>query len=245
MVRIYVSDCSALFEEEKYRRAFDISTEYKKNKAESLANMPDKARCIGAGLLLYHALKDYLTGQAGSEYTELISRVKTYCVTGDKTEDMDRQHISFKELMHSVSEGSDQKGRPYLEWNESAQECSVRLPFISISHSGSYAAVAVSDKETGIDVQEKRNISDALKKRILSPGERDILSGDEEKLQDAMLKIWTQKEAAAKLDGRGIFEMLPLLCENDWKEKQGIRCFTKELPGGHYLSVASYSERNE
>ena len=68
--------------------------------------------------------------------------------------------------------------------------------FFNISHSRNYYAVAFCGVECGIDIEEPREISEGLKKRILRHGER-ILKGD-------VLNNWVLKEAYSKYLGLGL-----------------------------------------
>ena len=62
----------------------------------------------------------------------------------------------------------EKSGRPYLEGEG---EGDGEIPYISISHSGSFAAVAISDRRIGIDIEHQRKISSAVAKKILTPEE--------------------------------------------------------------------------
>lgn len=70
----------------------------------------------------------------------------------------------------------------------------------NLSHSGSFAACAVSDSSVGVDIERVRllnNISD-ISKRIMTDHEYISENGG-----DYFFKIWVKKEAVQKLDGRG------------------------------------------
>lgn len=94
---------------------------------------------------------------------------------------------------------TDVHGKPYFENSP--------LHF-SISHCQNAVAVIVEEQPVGLDVQDiLYDARPALRARIAAP-----LSPDE--LDDrALTALWTQKEASAKLDGRGLsigLEHLPL-----------------------------------
>ncbi len=86
-------------------------------------------------------------------------------------------------------------GKPYFK--------NSNLKF-GISHSGGLAVCGLSEREVGIDVElikERKNIEE-FAKRFFSEAERDILlSGD---ATEEFFTVWTGKEAALKLDGRGV-----------------------------------------
>ena len=87
------------------------------------------------------------------------------------------------------------RGKPYFAGSD--------LHF-SISHTKGYAFCALSEKNIGIDAEEKdRNIQASLAEKILSPSEKKRFDAAEDK-HAALLKLWVLKEAAGKLTGEGI-----------------------------------------
>ena len=79
----------------------------------------------------------------------------------------------------------DASGRPYAD----------SLPlFISVSHSGSIAVCAVSDRPVGIDVEQIKKRSFKLTDRIFSEDEIAYISGSAKRF----FEVWTAKEAYAK-----------------------------------------------
>ena len=76
--------------------------------------------------------------------------------------------------------------------------------YFSISHTKRHAFCAVSEKNIGIDAEEKdRKIDLRLAEKILSPAEKARFDAAEDKYA-ALLKLWVLKEAAGKLSGDGI-----------------------------------------
>ena len=67
----------------------------------------------------------------------------------------------------------------------------------SLSHSGHLAAVLISEKPCGVDVEQLRpEVAARLHERCLS---------DAERARDCdFFELWTKKECIAKLDGRGL-----------------------------------------
>lgn len=94
---------------------------------------------------------------------------------------------------------TDEHGKPYF----------VDYPlYFSISHCKAAVACVVDMVPVAVDVQDMlTDISPALAARIAAPNDAATLSAAE------LTARWTQKEASAKLDGRGIaigLEQLPL-----------------------------------
>ena len=92
-------------------------------------------------------------------------------------------------------------GKPFL------QDPPVPLAF-NIAHSGSLAVCALADvRAVGVDVEpiERPELTPALLHDLLAPAERsrlDLLSGAA--LQEALVALWTGKEAIAKAHGGGL-----------------------------------------
>ena len=85
------------------------------------------------------------------------------------------------------------RGKPYFpdrKWH------------FSISHTKHFAFCALSRNNIGLDAEEKgRKVSTALMDKYTSDAEKNRLGGDP---QDAFLRLWVLKEAAAKLSGEGL-----------------------------------------
>lgn len=86
-------------------------------------------------------------------------------------------------------------GRPYF----------VDSPyFFSLSHTPHHAFCALGRKPVGIDAEElTRQVMPGLAHRILSPTEHRQYESAVDKAR-AFLTFWVLKEAAAKLDGKGL-----------------------------------------
>jgi phosphopantetheinyl transferase len=119
--------------------------------------------------------------------------------------------------------------------------------YVSLSHSGGLAAVAVSSEPVGVDVQRKPEIPVDRLLRIASkfhPDERARLEAlHENQLPDAFCRLWACKESVLKLCGRGLSLPLSSFCigEDDACQLEGnpVRLTVDKLPGA-YLSTAEW-----
>lgn len=96
--------------------------------------------------------------------------------------------------------------------------------FVSLSHSGSFAVCALSDKPVGIDVEQRRAIDERLLKKIQHPKDE----------ADDFFRLWTAKEAFFKQQGTGITRSMKTLRVDKTSvedHENGIRLFlyTEEL----------------
>ena len=99
---------------------------------------------------------------------------------------LDTQGIDTKSL--NLKRTPD--GKPYFD-NSSIS--------FSISHTDKYFAVAISDSEVGIDIESKdlrKDKQNSISKRFFLPSEAESISN-----RESFLKIWTFKEAYAKMKG--------------------------------------------
>ncbi len=84
-----------------------------------------------------------------------------------------------------------ENGKPYLKNSPL---------YISISHSGDMAACAISEKFVGIDIEKMREVNPRLINRICTDEEKTFIEHSKDK-NEALLDIWTAKEAYFKITG--------------------------------------------
>jgi len=103
-------------------------------------------------------------------------------------------HADFE----SVKMKKGEHGKPYIEG------C---FDFCySLSHSGEWVLCAADEREVGADIQQFRPYREAIAKRFFheKEWERLVKKEDEQERKTEFYRIWTAKEAYAKLTGRGI-----------------------------------------
>lgn len=128
--------------------------------------------------------------------------------------------LAVRRLLHEVGItspiGYHPSGRPYL-MNDSRH--------ISISHTRGYAAVALHrNVPVGIDIEQRTDKVIRVKDKFLSHEEKIFLTSEENNVE-AMLIIWTAKEAMFKLiDHEGI----------DFAEHLHTHPFTPAVAGTFY-----------
>ncbi len=77
----------------------------------------------------------------------------------------------------------------------------------SLSHADGLCAAVLSDRPIGLDVERIRPLRPAMLPRFCTPDEIALCEND----PDLAVKIWTQREAKAKENGRGIGQKLTSL----------------------------------
>lgn len=113
--------------------------------------------------------------------------------------------------------------------------------FFSLSHSRGVAAVAVSERDVGVDVEEICRRADGIEHRILTDAERaELVRLDAAMREEYIIEKWTQKEALFKRSSESCFK--PSMTETDGKD---VRTWGVEYDGTRYaLSVASEDIEN-
>ncbi|MBT31320.1 MAG: hypothetical protein CMO01_16825 [Thalassobius sp.] len=109
------------------------------------------------------------------------------------------------------------KGKPFIDG----------LAGLSISHSGDFAVVSISEHiEVGIDIQKVGNFSEEDIHSILNQEEKLVYQSIvEEEKQQWFYDLWSKKEAALKAIGEGLaIEMKELIFSNNMSQvKYGDR----------------------
>ena len=91
-----------------------------------------------------------------------------------------------------------EKGKPYLPENTA---------YISVSHSQDLIGICVADEEVGIDLQFSRGVNtQKIANRFFSRQEAEYLKSQEN--ENAFFRLWTRKEAFAKLTDEGIGQLV-------------------------------------
>ncbi len=126
---------------------------------------------------------------------------------------------SKENVVFSVTE----QGKPYCKSHPEIH--------FSISHSGDFLALAISDKEIGIDIEKIRHAKESLVNRVCTKNEKDEIFSNE-KPDVKFTEIWTRKEAYLKALGTGIDRELTSIDTTDEK-----LIFVTEITDSFIVSV--------
>lgn len=116
-------------------------------------------------------------------------------------------------------------GKPY---------CTEKKICFNISHSGDYVVGVYSDKEIGIDIQEKKRVKETLKKRLLN--EKENIQDDD------IVKYWAIKESFVKMTGMGLSYDFRN-CMIDFEKKCIADVYNKDIRG--VFSQINFDEKYE
>lgn len=115
----------------------------------------------------------------------------------------------------------------------------------SVSHSGNFVVLAVSDKEIGCDIQKcsQRNF-ERIAKFVFHKNEIELLNSSEDKTT-VFFEIWTKKEAFLKHLGTGFnIKATDIDLSQDNYDKNGKTYFFANRKIEEYFISVCYEERN-
>lgn len=112
--------------------------------------------------------------------------------------------IDKKDIIFSVTES----GKPFCKSHPGI--------YFSLSHSEDFLALAVGDREVGIDIEKIREAKEKLIKRVCCENEKQKIFSSENP-DKAFTEIWTKKEAYLKALGTGIDRELTSIDTTDEK----------------------------
>ena len=198
MIYLYTANVNKLFDlYENHRDIFEqrmsLLCPERRKKVEEVRQPKDKARAMGAGLLLQCALQDYLSYSVGNK---------------------DVGHRQEKELKRSFDFGMEdlqtakQQRHLEIEYGEKGKPYLPEFPglYFSLSHSGDYVALALSCHPVGVDIQEERVLSESLQNRYFTKEENE--SGAKP------FAIFSGKESYIKYTGEGMSRSFTDFCVN-------------------------------
>ena len=94
---------------------------------------------------------------------------------------------------------------PQLGYHDGGKPFLVEYPDIhfNLSHCRDAAICAISNRPVGVDIESKRRISESLIRYAMNDAEQQQIYAAKEPLWE-FLRLWTMKEALAKLIGTGL-----------------------------------------
>lgn len=113
--------------------------------------------------------------------------------------------LAYQLLKEGLREGYGMTDNPIFEYNEHGKPSIVGHPeiFFNLSHCKEAVICVISDKPIGVDVESIREFKDSLVNYTMNDEEKaEITKSDNP--EASFIRLWTMKEATAKLIGTGI-----------------------------------------
>lgn len=172
MLKLYLMEAEPLLANENRIRALELIERERIVRIERMKQEQARALSLAAGLLLAYAVsqeKMLFSHSAACQYEE--KRPEPVYVSVEEAIAVLRRHSPLKTKKTSG-------GKPFLEGS--------RGLFFNLSHSGAYAACAVSDREVGLDIQQcVQRVNPAVVERVLHKEEKRIYANLPEKEKEA------------------------------------------------------------
>lgn len=215
--------CEGAAGERLFREALGKIDAERRERVERMRSGKGRLSCVGAGLLLQLALQKGI-GNGPEDGPAVYSASEI---------------LGLLDCPVECAVKYGEKGKPYLKDDAF---------FFNLSHSGEYAACAVSDREIGVDIQQcVPAAAERLAERFFSETERRALEtcGTKEERQALFFRLWARKEAYGKLLGEGVFRAIAVSLlpgvehvpeKLVWREWQ--------RPEGYRIALCQYAEKS-
>ena len=183
------------------------------------------------------------------DFTETISEYRLKKAKNYKNED-DRKLSILSSLLldkalreyglceKDMQYSTNDYGKPYF--------INAKELHFSISHSGDYAMVVMSDKEIGCDIQQIKDINMGIADRFFTADERECVKSTED-----FFRIWALKESFIKAVGKGLaiplnsFTIKGLKTDKPYCEYEGKIYRFKEFDNINGYCIAVCKEEKE
>lgn len=235
MLKLYLMEAGPLLEADNRTCAYGIVEKERSRRAANRKQESAQALSLAAGLLLAYAVlqadKPVMPRENLYEYDE--KEIHPVYVS---VEEAIAELQGSKPVETMITPG----GKPVFKGS--------RGLFFNLSHSGAYAACAISDREVGLDIQQyEKTVRPAVLDRVLHETEKNHCDGlSEEEIADFFFKMWAAKEAYVKCTGEGLARSFSALFA-DWKggsvtdTEKGVRrkLYMVKAPAGYALAVCT------
>ena len=203
MLKLYLMEAEPLLAEENRLRAWKLVERERSGRTKRMKQERAQALSLAAGLLLAYAVsqEEALFAGGACPYEEKGPGPVYVSV---------EEAIAGLQCYSPLETRKTSGGKPFLEGS--------RGLFFNLSHSGSYAACAVSDREVGLDIKRcGRRINPAVAEKVLHKEEKRIYADLQEEKDLFFFRHWAAKEAYVKCTGEGLSRSFSGLLV-DWKE---------------------------
>lgn len=198
MINLYVMNVSPFEDSLLFSKGLTLIDEERQDKVNKLKRDDAKRLSLGAGLLLMFGLNYALEQDGDLEETNLKPEMENEPVLVHfQAEDL-VNHLAMTDNQNAFQYKYGEHGKPYIAGNKPIH--------FSLSHSGEYVLLAVSDREIGADIQQMKEVDfDKLAKHFMTEDELNRWQVETPEIKKELFyQIWAGKEAYLKLTGEGM-----------------------------------------
>lgn len=144
-----------------------------------------------------------LSSHPDEAVSEMYEEIRFHFVSDEKLSER-KESLIGRILLHKALEscGAGEYTVKYKGSEKPELKCKSSLYF-NISHSGDYVVLAISDRETGCDIQEIKPYNPKVAKRHYCDNETHLIESRENK-DDVFIRFWALKESILKFTGKGM-----------------------------------------
>lgn len=243
MIKLYLMEVSPLLDAKYFEQGLALVEPERREKINKSGQEKSRVLWLAAGLLAAYAAAE--AGEQISGQNAAFDSSYADCISVSAEAAIQRL---FSLAPAKIERTPD--GKPYYADRQGL--------FLSLSHSGEYAACAVSDAPIGVDIQKHQNVKYNVWKRISCPGEKAAffsrkkqpVSEKKDYLHEEELtefyRFWAAKEACVKCTGAGLSKDFRELF-TDFEKREIRDTVTKECwklysvkgPEGYSLAVCT------
>ena len=168
--RLYLLNVKELEDDNLQQKVLSLMDSFRKGKVYKYKTLKDRLHQIATGLLLQVGLLELEISEATRlEYRhkndteeicldEDISGLVFLCQVKDTIGSLEKNCVSNEEISVPIEAQYELRaaGKPYWQQKFLEQFPTKKFPYFSISHSGAYAALVISDCDIGLDIQQER-----------------------------------------------------------------------------------------
>ena len=198
MINLYVMNVSPFEDSLLFSKGLTLIDEERQDKVNKLKREDAKRLSLGAGLLLMFGLNYALEQGNDLEETNLKSEIENEPVLVHFQAENLVNHLVMTDNQKAFQYKYGEHGKPYIAGNKPIH--------FSLSHSGEYVFLAVSDREIGADIQQMKEVDfDKLAKHFMTEDELKRWQVETPEIKrELFYRIWAGKEAYLKLTGEGM-----------------------------------------
>lgn len=197
MINLYVMNVSPFEDGLLFSKGLSLIDKERQDKVNKLKREDAKRLSLGAGLLLLFGLNYAVEKKGCLDASKENSAQSEPVLVEFESKDL-VEHLLATDNQMAYRYAYGPHGKPYVEGESPL--------YFSLSHSGEYVLLAVSDREVGADIQQIKEADiDKIAGHFMTAEEYGQWNEETiEAKKELFYQIWAGKEAYLKLTGEGM-----------------------------------------